>query len=59
VVVVQVYLTRMEDFDEMNAAYACHFTSPYPARTTIGCAGLPLNASVEIGMIARRSRPKQ
>jgi 2-iminobutanoate/2-iminopropanoate deaminase len=54
VVSVQVYLTSMEDFAEMNAAYARHFTSPYPARTTIGCAGLPLNARVEIAMIARR-----
>ena len=57
VIVVQVYLTRIEDFDEMNAAYARHFTSPYPARTTIGCASLPLNARVEIGMIAQRPRP--
>jgi 2-iminobutanoate/2-iminopropanoate deaminase len=58
VVAVQVYLTSMEDFAEMNAAYARHFTSPYPARTTIGCASLPLNARVEIGMTARRSRLK-
>ena len=54
VVVVQVYLTNMTDFDEMNSAYARHFSSPYPARTTSGCASLPLNARVEIGMIARR-----
>lgn len=58
VVAVQVYLTSMEDFVEMNAAYARHFTSPYPARTTIGCASLPLNARVEIGMTARRSHLK-
>jgi 2-iminobutanoate/2-iminopropanoate deaminase len=56
VVNVQVYLTHMDDFDEMNAAYARHFTSPYPARTTIGVASLPLNARVEIGLIARRLR---
>jgi 2-iminobutanoate/2-iminopropanoate deaminase len=58
VVVVQVYLTRMEDFAEMNTAYARHFASPYPARTTIGCASLPLNARVEIGMTAQRPRLK-
>jgi len=56
VVNVQVYLTRMEDFDDMNAAYARHFTAPYPARTTIGCATLPMGARVEIGLIARRVR---
>jgi 2-iminobutanoate/2-iminopropanoate deaminase len=54
VVSVQVYLTSMADFAEMNGAYARHFTSPYPARTTIGCASLPLNAQVEIGLVARR-----
>jgi len=53
VVSVQVYLTDMADFQEMNAAYERHFTFPYPARTTIGCASLPLNARVEIGCIAQ------
>ncbi len=56
VVAVQVYLTDMADFPEMNAAYANHFTPPYPARTTIGCASLPLNARVEIGCIAELRR---
>lgn len=56
VINVQVYLTRMDDFGEMNAAYARHFSAPYPARTTIGVASLPLNARVEIGLIARSSR---
>lgn len=54
VVAVQVYLTRMDDFAAMNAAYAGRFRPPYPARTTIGCASLPLNARVEIGLTARR-----
>jgi 2-iminobutanoate/2-iminopropanoate deaminase len=53
VVNVQVYLTDMNDFAAMNAVYAEQFTQPYPARTTIGCASLPLNARIEIGMIAR------
>lgn len=50
---VQVYLTDMADFAAMNEAYERHFSAPYPARTTIGCASLPLNARVEIGLIAR------
>jgi 2-iminobutanoate/2-iminopropanoate deaminase len=53
VVNVQVYLTDMNDFAAMNAVYAEQFAKPYPARTTIGCASLPLNARIEIGMIAR------
>jgi len=38
----------------MNEVYARRFAAPYPARTTIGVRELPLGASVEIEMIARR-----
>jgi len=53
VISVNVYLVDMNDFAAMNAVYAQHFTDPYPARTTIGCASLPLGARVEIALIAR------
>ena len=53
VVNVQVYLTNMDDFAAMNAVYAEQFAKPYPARTTIGVASLPLYAAVEIGMTAK------
>lgn len=52
---VNVFLTNMSDFTAMNTVYSKQFTSPYPARTTIGVAALPLGAQVEIEMIARRS----
>jgi 2-iminobutanoate/2-iminopropanoate deaminase len=52
VVKVNVYLTDIQRFAEMNEVYARHFTAPYPARTTVGVAALPLGASVEIEMIA-------
>jgi 2-iminobutanoate/2-iminopropanoate deaminase len=51
VVRVGVYLTDMTDFAAMNAVYGRHFTNPYPARTTIGVAALPLGATVEIDMV--------
>ena len=54
---VRVYLIDMDDFPAMNEIYADQFKEPYPARTTIGCASLPLNARVEIGMVARRQLP--
>ncbi len=54
VVNVSVYLTDMDDFGEMNAVYETMFSAPYPARTTIGVASLPLYANVEIGMVAKR-----
>jgi 2-iminobutanoate/2-iminopropanoate deaminase len=53
VVSVRVFLTRIEDYQAMNAIYARHFAEPFPARTAIGVAALPLGASVEIDMIAR------
>jgi 2-iminobutanoate/2-iminopropanoate deaminase len=56
VINVQVYLTDMKDFAAMNEVYAKHFAKPFPARTTIGVASLPLGAHVEIGMVARRKR---
>lgn len=51
---VNVYLTDMDDFHEMNEAYAGRFDRPFPARTTIGVAALPLGAKVEIELVARR-----
>jgi len=48
-----VYLTDMGNFGIMNAIYARHFTEPYPARTTIAVAALPLGAAVEIDLVVR------
>jgi 2-iminobutanoate/2-iminopropanoate deaminase len=52
VVKVNVYLTDIRDFAAMNEVYAKHFIAPYPARTTVAVAALPLSAVVEIEMIA-------
>ena len=51
---VNVFLTDMNNFSAMNEVYSKQFKAPYPARTTIGVASLPLGAQVEIEMIARR-----
>jgi len=51
---VNVYLRDMKDFTDMNAVYSRQFSTPYPARTTIGVAGLPLDARIEIEMIAKK-----
>jgi len=53
VVRVGVYLTDMKDFERMNTVYARHFDAPYPARTTIAVAALPLGAAVEMDLVAR------
>jgi 2-iminobutanoate/2-iminopropanoate deaminase len=54
VVKVNVYLTSMDDFAAMNEVYARQFKEPYPARTTIGVAALPLGARIEIELVAKR-----
>lgn len=52
VVKVNVYLTDMADFDEMNQIYGDIFSAPYPSRTTVQVAGLPLGARIEVELTA-------
>jgi 2-iminobutanoate/2-iminopropanoate deaminase len=52
---VNVYLVDMADFAAMNAVYGSVFDAPYPARTTVAVAGLPLGARVEIELVALRA----
>ena len=53
VVQARVFLTSMTDFAAMNGIYARHFSQPFPARTTIGAAALPLGACVEIDLVVK------
>jgi 2-iminobutanoate/2-iminopropanoate deaminase len=53
VVKANVYLAHMDDYAAMNEAYARAFEKPYPARTCVGVAALPLGARVEIEVIVR------
>jgi 2-iminobutanoate/2-iminopropanoate deaminase len=48
-----VYLTNMSDYAALNGIYARQFSQPFPARTVIGVAALPLGASVEIDLIVK------
>ncbi|MFK8031403.1 MAG: RidA family protein [Gammaproteobacteria bacterium] len=52
---LNVYLTDMADFAGMNEVYLKQFSSPFPSRTTVAVAGLPLGAKVEIEMVARKT----
>ncbi len=54
VIKCNVYLTDMANFAAMNRAYQTRFAAPFPARTTVAVAGLPLNAAVEIELVAKR-----
>lgn len=51
---VNVYLTDMNNFSEMNEVCKTQFSEPFPARTTVAVLALPLGAEVEIEMIAKR-----
>jgi 2-iminobutanoate/2-iminopropanoate deaminase len=53
VVQARVFLTSLSDFTAMNGIYATHFSQPFPARTTIGVAALPLGACVEIDLVVK------
>jgi 2-iminobutanoate/2-iminopropanoate deaminase len=50
-----IFLTSMGDFVAVNAVYKSYFSEPYPARSTVAVAALPMGARVEIEMIASRS----
>ena len=52
VVKVNVFVTDMAKFGEMNEAYLEFFPSEPPARITVGCSALALGAFVEIDCVA-------
>jgi 2-iminobutanoate/2-iminopropanoate deaminase len=49
---VTVFLRDMNDFSAMNAIYAEYFGPDYPARSCFQVARLPLDAAIEIEVIA-------
>ena len=55
VVKTTCFLADMDDFQAFNEVYARFFPEPYPARSTIQAARLPLDIAVEVEAIAQRS----
>ncbi len=51
---VAVFLTDMGDFVRVNEVYARYFSEPFPARSCIQVAALPMGVRVEIEVIAAR-----
>lgn len=54
VVKTTVYITDMEKFSEFNTEYATYFDFEPPARSCAEVSKLPMNALVEIEVIASR-----
>lgn len=52
VVKVTIFMTDLDRFKEVNAIFAESFQEPFPARTTVGVARLPLGATIEIDVMA-------
>jgi 2-iminobutanoate/2-iminopropanoate deaminase len=52
VVKTTVFMINLADFAAMNEVYAKHFTTDFPARSTVQVAALPRGAQVEIEVVA-------
>jgi 2-iminobutanoate/2-iminopropanoate deaminase len=52
VVKTTIFLANMADFAAVNEVYASHFSTPYPARSTVAVKALPKDALVEIEAVA-------
>ncbi|MCK5129682.1 MAG: RidA family protein [Clostridiales bacterium] len=52
VIKATVFMKDLNDFKGMNAVYNTFFNEPYPARAAVEVARLPLDARVEIEVIA-------
>ncbi|WP_265110851.1 RidA family protein [Halosolutus halophilus] len=48
-----VYVTDMDDYDDVNEVYAEYMTDPYPARAAVEVSRLPIEIGVEIEVTAR------
>jgi len=54
VVKTTIFLKNMDDFAKVNEVYSQSFEVDPPARSTVAVAALPMNALVEIEVIAMR-----
>jgi len=54
VVKTTVFMADLSEFAQMNDEYGKHFTTPFPARSTVEVAALPRGARVEIDAVAVR-----
>lgn len=54
VVKTTIFCTNLADFPKINKVYGSFLKEPFPARSTIQVAALPLNGLIEIEMVAKR-----
>jgi 2-iminobutanoate/2-iminopropanoate deaminase len=54
IVKTNVFMVDLAEFSQMNEEYSRHFSTPFPARTTVQVPALPKGARVEIDAVAVR-----
>ena len=54
VVSVDVFLDDLDNYSEFNSIYIDYFTQDFPARMVVEAARIPLDAKIEIKVIAAR-----
>jgi 2-iminobutanoate/2-iminopropanoate deaminase len=54
VIKIEIFLTDITELPALNKAYPQYWQHPFPARTAIGVAALPLGASLEMAAVASR-----
>jgi 2-iminobutanoate/2-iminopropanoate deaminase len=52
IVKTTIFLSNMDDFSQVNEVYGSFFTGNYPARETVQVSRLPLNANIEVSVVA-------
>ena len=53
IIKVNIYLTNIEDYDELNKTYSEFFDDPYPARSVVEVSDLPIDIRIEVETVAR------
>ncbi len=56
VVKTTIFMVDLREFDIVNRVYGEHFSSPYPARSTVQVSALPRGARIEIEALALRRK---
>ncbi len=52
VIKANVYVTNMDNYDEVNEVYAEYMSEPFPARCAVEVSDLPIDIGVEIEVVA-------
>lgn len=54
VIKATVYMTDMSEYAEFNKTYVTYFSDPFPAREVVCVKELPLGASMEVSLVAKK-----